>query len=208
MKAPTAKMISDLYDMMQGKTLYDWKDDKVYHITDPLLQKVGKLIAHETKELIPISASVYKQSRQRGIDRTTAAIETLLGFRPGRTERDKKEFEIVRDIWDMRDKREKLSYKLNSYDDPWAAVERYNKTLDNIVDNKFMTDELKEKIDNLKIDPKKVITWKRFPIERLTEAQLRVSIREHVSMKTGKVHKGWEERVRELREELKKRGKQ
>ncbi len=206
MKAPTAKMISDLYDMMQGKTLYDWKDDKVYHITDPFLQKFGKLIAHETRELIPISASVYKQSRKRGIDRATAAIEMLLGLRTGRTERDKKEFEIVRDIWDMRDKREKLSYKINSYDDPWGAVAIYNKTLDGIVDNKFITDELREKIDSLKIDPKKVITWKRFPITKLTDQQLRISLLEHVTKKTGRAHKGWEDRVKALREEIKSRG--
>ena len=113
----------------------------------------------------------------------------------------------VRDIWDMRDKKEKLSYKINSYDDPWGAVEVYNKTLDSIADNKFITKELREKIDNLKIDPEKVITWKRFPIERLTEDQLKISIREHVS-KTGLPHKGWEDRVKTLREEIKKRGKQ
>ena len=216
MKAPTAKMIADLYDMMQGKTLYDWKDDKVYHITDPFLQKIGKLIAHETKELLPISASVYKQSRTRGIDRATAALETLLGFRPGRTERDKKEFEIVRDIWDMRDKREKLSYKINSYDDPWGAVELYNKTLDDLVDNKFITDELREKIEDLKIDPKKVITWKRFPIEKLTDEQLKISIQEHVYKShykdnegkkhdKGDPHKGWEDRVESMLKELEKR---
>ncbi len=216
MKAPTAKMISDLYDMMQGKTLYDWKDDKVYHITDPFLQKFGKLIAHETRELIPISASVYKQSRKRGIDKATAAIETLLGLRPGRTERDKKEFEIVRDIWDMRDKREKLSYKLNSYDDPWGAVEIYNKTLDSLVDNKFITDDLKKQIEGMKIDPEKVITWKRFPINRLTVEQIEISIREHTYKenyidaernrhKRGDPHKGWEDRVKNLKEELKKR---
>jgi len=217
MKAPTAQMGWDLFSMMQGKTLYNWKDDKVYHITDPLLQKVGKLIAYEVKELLPISASVYKTTRERGVDRATAAIETLLGFRPGRTERDKKEFEIVRDIWDMRDKKEKLSYKINSYDDPWGAVEVYNKTLDSIADNKFITDELREKIDSLKIDPEKVITWKRFPAEKLTVEQLNISIREHTYVRDYKdpegkwhdrdaPHKGWEDRVKTLRDELKQRG--
>ena len=103
-------MIADMFDILQGKMLYDWKDDKVYHVTDPLLQKITKIIAKEVKELTPISMGVFKQSRERGIDKATASIEVLLGLRPGRTERDKKEYEIVREIWDMRDKKEKLSY--------------------------------------------------------------------------------------------------
>ena len=216
MKAPTAKMISDLYDMMQGKTLYDWKDDKVYHITDPFLLKINKLITHEIKELIPISVSVYKTSRERGIDKATAAIETLLGLRPGRTERDKKEFEIVRDIWDMRDKRETLSYKINGYDDPYAAVNLFNKTLDNIADNKFITDDLKERIDELKIDPEKVINWKRFPVERLSVEQIKEAIKERTYKRyykddkgnkhhRGDPHTGWEKRIKELEDELKRR---
>ena len=150
------------------------------------------------------------------IDRATAALETLLGFRPGRTERDKKEFEIVRDIWDMRDKREKLSYKLNSYDDPLGAAKLFNKTLDDIADNKFITDELKEKINTLKIDPEKFIMWKRFPVERLSVGQIEESIKEHTYKryykddkgnvhKRGEPHKGYENRIKSLKDELKKR---
>ena len=105
---------------------------------------------------------------------------------------------------------------MNSYDDPWLAVEIYNKTLDDIVDNKFITDELREKVNSLKIDPEKVITWKRFPVERLTIEQLEISIREHTYKenytdaernrhKRGDPHKGWGDRVKNLRDELNKR---
>lgn len=215
MKAPTLQFLTDLALMFQGKAIYDWKEDRIYHITDPFLEKVAKLTVHEVKRMVPISASVYQTSRRRDVDRTMAALEALVGVRPGRTEKDIKEFEIVRDIWDMRDKREKLSYTLNNYDDPWAAVERYNKTLDDLVDNKFITDELKTKAESLKIDPEKVISWKRFPAEKLTIEQLRISIREHTYRKQykregriyppGHPHKGWEDRVKELREELQRR---
>jgi len=204
MKAPTVQLLTDVALMMQGKAIYDWKDDKVYHITDPLLEKINKLAVHEIQSMIPISASVYLTSRRRSVDRTISALEMLAGVRPGRTERDKKEFEIVRDIWDMREKQEELSYRLNKYDDPWVAVAKYNKTLDDLIDNKFVTKELKEKINELKIDPKKVITWKRFPLEKMTKEQIRTAIEEH-TLKTGAPHKGWEDRIEKLREELNKR---
>jgi hypothetical protein len=230
MKAPTVQFLSDALDMMRGQAIYDWKEDKVYHITDPLLQKVTKLAVHEVRQLIPISTSVYATARRRGVDKTLAAVEALAGVRPGRTERDRKEFEIVRDLWDMRDKRDKLSYKLNTYDDPWRAIERYNATLDDIASSKFITTDIRAQVKRLKIDPNKAAAWRRFPLKAMTVRQLRYNLRQHTYQKpytrytdtgrknargkairiktvypAGSAHKGWEERVAELRTELRKR---
>lgn len=215
MKAPTADMAYDLYAIATGKALYDWKEDKVYYITDPFLTKVMKTVIHELKRTIPISASVYKQSREKGIDEVISAVEMVLGLRPARTERDRKEFEILRDIWSLQDQREKLSYRLDRYGDPMGAVKKYNETIHKIIDAKFITPELKQKACKQLIDETKVIYWKRFPPKKLSDSEIRKAIAKSTYKKpykrdgraypVGHPHKGKEEYVKSLREELRKR---
>lgn len=206
MKAPTGQMMVDLALMAQGKAIYDWKEDRVYHVTDPWLQKVLKTTVHEVQRITPISTSVFKRARQREADTTLAAVESLLGLRPSTTERSQQEFKIIRDLWDVRDKREKLSYTLDHYDDPQHAIEVYNRTIEKIIDNKFITPEIKEKGESLFIDPKTAKMWKRYPIKNLTTAEIKKAIYAHTYKRNpAKAHKGWEERVAMLRKELKLR---
>lgn len=218
MRAPTADFVIDLLKLWRGEALVDWKEDKIYNLTDPFLLKVIKTAKLETERLIPISASVFKQSRQREIDKTTAAVEMLLGFRPTRTERDKREFKIVRDLWSLRDQREKLAYRLDKYDDPMAAVRVYNNTIGDIINSKFVRERapnLISKGEKLLIDEEKVKIWTRYPVKKMTERELRKAIVENTYKREykrdgkwypkGYAHKGKEDRIKELREELAKR---
>jgi len=215
MKAPLAQFATDLAQIAQGKAIYDFKEDKIYHLTDPFLQKVMKTVVHEVQRTVPISASVFKRAKEKEIDTVLSAVAALTGTQLTTGEKEKEEFKIVRDIWDMQDKREKLSYELNKYEDPWKAVEAYNNTIKRISEAKFATPEIKAKAKSLLIDPKKVILWKRFPPEKMTTGQIIKAIREHTYEKPyrrdgrlyrrGEAEKGQEEHVKRLRAELMRR---
>lgn len=217
MKAPAAQFVADLAQIAQGKAIYDFKEDKVYHLTDPFLQKVMKTVVHEVQRTVPISAGVFKRAKEKEIDSVLSAVAALTGTQLTTGEKEKEEFKIVRDIWDMQDKREKLSYEINKYDDPWKAVEAYNNTIKKISEAKFATPAIKAKAKKLLIDPKKVVLWKRFPPDKMTTFQIIRAIRENTYQKPyrrdgrlyrrGEAHKGQEEHVKRLQAELARRRK-
>jgi hypothetical protein len=143
MKAPTADILSDLALISMGKAVYDWKGDRVTEITDPFLLRAMKLTVHEIKKLEPISVSVFKQSRKKDIDTRIAAIETLMGVRPTMTEKDIRENEIMKRIFSLRGQQEELYLYLGGIKEPRKAIERYNKTVQSILDSKLTPPEMK-----------------------------------------------------------------
>ena len=153
MKAPTAKIIADLAMMAAGEAIYDWKGNRVMEITDPFLRKTMKLVAHEVKELEPISVSVFKQARDRDLDTTTAAIGTLMGVRPTKSEETKRNQQIISKIYSLRGQQEEMYLYLGQITNPRDAVERYNKTVQDVLNYKYVTPELrKEWEDKLTVD--------------------------------------------------------
>ena len=178
MTAPLIQVATDLALIAQGKAIWDWKENRIFEITDPFVQRVMKTVTHELRRTTPISVSVQQQAINRDIDAVTATVGALLGVRATRTERDIKEFEIVRQLWSLRDQREKLAYRIGQYDDPFDAVETYNAAIQKIIDSKFVkkrAPKLIKKARKLLIDHRKVIKWKRFPREKVAAYRKRIS---------------------------------
>lgn len=143
MKAPTAKIIADLALMAAGEAIYDWKGDRVLEITDPFLRKAMKLAVHEIKELEPISVSVFKNARKRDLDATTAAIGTIMGVRPTKTEKDKRDQQVTSRIYSLKGQQEELYLYLGRIKNPRDAIKRYNRTVQNVLDYKHVGPALK-----------------------------------------------------------------
>jgi hypothetical protein len=218
MKAPMAETAHDLVGMAMGKTLYDWKGDEVYYLTDTFLQKVGKVLVHEVKRLEPISFSVYKQTRRRKVDRVTAAMETLAGLRPTYTEKDYREKKLQNKLFSLRGQREKLSWHIANSDDPIRTVQRYNAVVRDILDSDMMPETMRKKwAPKLLIDERKVFLWMRYPVKKMTTRQIQEAIYRNTykddytrggkTYPAGHAHKGKEKRVRELMVELARRRK-
>jgi len=218
MKAPTAEIIVDLALMSMGKAIYDWKGDRVVEITDPFLQKAMKLTTYEVKNLVPISVSVFQQSKKRDIDTTVAAIETLLGFRPTKTEKDAREQVIISKMYSLAGQREELTYYIGQTTDPKEAVRTYNKTVNDILNSSYTPKSMKDEWGpKLLVDYENVVMWKRFPAGKMTDAELQRSYDEHTLSvpykrrgepfrSIGSPKKGSERRVSELEAEANKRG--
>lgn len=144
MTATTAEVAADLLLISQGRAVYDWKGDRVTEITDPFLRKVMKLAVYEIKKTEPISWSVFKQSRRKEIDTTIAAVETLLGYRPTMSEKDKREQAITNRIYSLKGQQEKLYQYLGTLKNPRGAIDHYNKTVNQILDSKMVPKKMRE----------------------------------------------------------------
>lgn len=170
MKAPTADMIVDMALVSMGRAVYDWKGDRITEITDPFLTRAMKITVHEIKKLEPISVSVYKQSRKKDIDKRIAAIESLLGFRPTMSEKDKRENEILKRIYSIRGQKEELDLYLGGIKEPRKAVERYNKTVKDILDSPITPPPMKAVWEpKLIIDIEKRLENKAFTLGGVTQ---------------------------------------
>ena len=145
MTSTTWDVVSDLNQMSMGHAIYDWKGNRVVEITDPFAQRVLALIIHETKKAEPISLNVYGQARDKGLDRLTAGIATLLGVRPTTSEKDKRESAIINRIFSLRDRQERLYYFLGSIKDPRKHIDNYNKIAQGVMDNPIVTEEMRKK---------------------------------------------------------------
>jgi len=221
MSATTWDIIRDLADLAEGRAIVDWKSDKVLKVHDTFAQKVMKLLIHETKKLEPISASVFKQAQERGMSEVASALTALLGARVTYSEKDRKKAEIMRKIYSLRESKEELGYYIGKLDDPIGAVNDYNKAVNRILNSQFIIDrapEIKKEYEKkLLVAPEKAKLWKNFPPELLTKREIALAINKNTYKKpykragvlhpAGSAHKGKEDRVGELRTELKARQK-
>ncbi len=176
MKASTFGMLVDFGQMLQGQAIYDWKEDKVFEITDPFLLKVQKLATHEVKRLEPISVSVYKQLREKDVDAVFASIAAMLGIRSTKTEADKRQQVITNRLFSLRDQQEQLYYYLGSIKDPKKAIENYNKTVNDILGAKLVPQSMRDEWESkLLIDIDKLLSNKVYqltgPMTTLTPAE-------------------------------------
>jgi len=176
MKAPTFEMMTDFALMLQGKAIYDWKDDKITEITDPFLQKLMKLSVYQIQKLEPISWSVYKQLRRKEVDRSIALIEAMMGVRPAKTEADKREQEIRNRLFSLRDQQEQLYYYLGTINKPKKAIEDYNKIVSDVLNGKMIPQEMRDEWEpKLLIDIDRLLSNKVYqltdPMEKLTKEE-------------------------------------
>ncbi len=166
MTATTFEVISDLNQLSMGKSLYDWKGDRIVEITDPFLKRAAGLIAHELQKVEPISTNIYRQSRDKGLTRMAAAITTLAGLRPTTSEKDRRESQIISRIFSLRDRQERLYHFLGSIKNPRRHINDYNKIAQSVLDNPITTTDMKLKWGkNLVIDTDRLISNKVHTLE-------------------------------------------
>ncbi|MHA1482437.1 MAG: hypothetical protein ACTSQA_03235, partial [Candidatus Heimdallarchaeaceae archaeon] len=150
MKASTLGVLADIAKILQGEGIYDWKENRVFYVTDPFISKALKFFTYEVKRLEPIATSVYKQSRERDIDAGMSAIASFLGLRPTKTEADKREQQILSRMFSLKDQQEELYYYLGTIENPREHIKKYNENVNNILDNavipQSMKDEWEEKL--------------------------------------------------------------
>lgn len=176
MKAPTAEMLWDFSGMLMGNKIYDWKGNEVIELTDPFLIKLQKLAIHEIRRLEPISMSVYKQLRNKDVDRVFAFIAAAVGVRATKTEEDKRIQEVTSRIYSLKGQQEELYQYLGSINKPREAVERYNKMVNDVLDSKMVPAEMRaEWRPKLLIDLDRLLSNKVYqltnPMLTLTDAE-------------------------------------
>lgn len=165
MTAPAWDVMSDMNQMLQGKAVYDWKGDRVIEITDPFIQKVLKLAIHELEKVEPIPLSVFQQAKQKGMDTMLAAAMALSGVRTTKTEKAKREQEVLSKIFSLRDQQERLFFYLGKLDSPREAVKDYNATVMRILDNPNTPLEVKEEFEEkLIIDIDRLVSNKVYSL--------------------------------------------
>ncbi len=210
MTAPTAKMILDMAMMVSGRAIYDYKGDRVVEVTDSFLQKTLKLVAHEVKELSPISVSVFTQARKRDLDTVTAAIGTLVGLRPTKTEEERRNQKIINNLYSLRGQQEKLHLHLGRISNPRKAIKIYNKTVQDVLDYKFVTDAMREEWGpKLLIDEEKLLQNKAFQLATASATDQEISrakqFLKNFDITVGQIPKLLKDRKARLRAKPKKR---
>lgn len=162
MTATTWEVISDLNQMSMGRVVYDWKNDRVIEVTDPFIQKVLKLSIHELKKAEPISLNVFQQARKKGVGVALSAAMTLAGVRLAKTEQDRKEIEILHQIFSLRDQQETLFWYLGTIKNPREHIKKYNQTVMRILNNPITPLDVKDEFE-----PKLIIDEKRLTANKV-----------------------------------------
>jgi hypothetical protein len=152
MKAPYVTLLKDMLAVFSGTAVYDWKDDKVWHLTDPVLVKVMKATVHTLETIEPISVSVFRQAKERKVDVVTAAVESMLGFRPAKSEQDLRDSRTMRKLYDLRDRREELFRVLDDTDNPRGALDKYNRNVQSIATSGIISSDVKQELGKLMVD--------------------------------------------------------
>jgi curved DNA-binding protein CbpA len=161
MTAVSWDVMSDLNQIAQGKAVYDWKGDRVVEITDPFIERTLKLALHELAKAEPIPASVFIQSKRKGLDTMLAAAMSLAGVRLTKTEQAKREQEVLTKIYSLHDQQDRLYYYLGRLDNPRAEIKNYNKTVMRILDNPNTPQEFRDEYeDKLIIDVDRLVSNK------------------------------------------------
>lgn len=185
MKASTFEMVTDLSMLMQGRALYDWKGDRVTEITDPFLKKALKLANFEIKRIEPISASVFKQSRRKGVDRMMAALGALAGVRTTVSEADKRKTEVLHKMYSLYGQRDDLYRYLGTLERPSERVDEYNKIVNTVLESKIITPDLRNEWSNkLLIDKDRLLSGKVWRLRR-------VKITDEEALKIEKYIRNW-----------------
>jgi len=198
MTATTWDVISDLNQMSMGRAIYDWKGDRVVEVTDPFIEKILKLSIHELKKAEPIASNVFQQARDKGVGTALAATMTLAGVRLAKSEQDKREIEILSQIWSLRDQQEALYWYLGTIKNPRDQIKKHNQTVMRILDNPITPLEVKDEYEpKLIIDVDRLMANKVFnylgDMARLAEYS--------------NDPKKYEKELKELRENVQKSGR-
>lgn len=154
MEAPSVSIFEDMFRLMTGEVLVDWKGERIYYITDTPLQKLNKLLSKWENDIAPIPFGVWQRMVQKRIHPVTALVLAMAGVRPSSSEHDKQVDDLARNSWSLRYEKEKLYYYLASMNHPREAVEDYNAKVDALLNHPAISRKVIEdlRLGNLKID--------------------------------------------------------
>jgi len=159
MRSPFAVAALELGQIITGKAVYDWKEDRVYYPHDPLLKKLLKITSHWTKNIEPIPISVYKQSREKGISDMMSFIYGAMGSRVGIGELEKRRNKLISKVISLRENQKDLYLHLGEEDYPRDVIDNYNRLVTGVTESPYLTNELKRDIKKrpLIIDVKEML---------------------------------------------------
>ena len=133
---------ADLADIARGRSLYDWKGNKVVPVYDTFCEKAMDLAKYELGQQGPIALSIYQQSRIKDVSKSVAAVETLLGLRETFSEADKRTNENISKLFALHDDRLKQFYALSKDPNPTQTLQKYNEKVEEVL--KIMPKELQD----------------------------------------------------------------
>lgn len=139
--------------------LVDWRGRRVYHITDPGLQKLNKILLHEAEHFMPIPVSAGRHMRNKGLSAMATFLLTITGTRVTNSEEERRRTEVWGSFYSMRNRRSDLLRYIKKGTVTEKEVREYNAKLDEIDRSRYLTDEIREYFDpqKLKIDQRKVV---------------------------------------------------
>ncbi len=153
MKAPIADMTYDLVTVAFNKDIYDFKGDKVIKNTDPALVKLRELALFELKKIEPISVSVFKQAKRKGLRTPIAILQAITGIRPTLSERDRRRAGVIRNVWELFGDKEETLRAVRTARKPRAAIAAYNKNVRRVMESKKVDDDIRDEFkDELIVD--------------------------------------------------------
>ncbi len=106
-------VLTDLSTIFKGGTVYDYKGDPVYRPTDPLSQKIQKLVQFEGAGAAPISAGTFGQASQKGNSTVSSLVQAAVGVRPSTSEDVKQKKQIINDLYSLQSEKQKMQITLD-----------------------------------------------------------------------------------------------
>ena len=175
MKASSLGLLTDLAKIAQGEALYDWKGNKVIEITDPLLTKLQKFVVYESDRFEPIALSVFNQWRDKDIDVLSSAVLSFAGVRATKTEQERRNQAIISRLFSLKDQQEQLYYYLGTIKNPREAIQKYNDTVNSVLDNPLTPKSIKGEWSDLIINTDRLLSNKIYqltgPMTTMTDSE-------------------------------------
>lgn len=148
---------------LTGQAVEDWKGDRLWHPTDPLVRKLFALGKDVVGQFQPIPvAAAWTEVNVRDGNHMLAVMSGIFGLRTARSEREKEKWEVGRKVWDLRDKQEELYRELGRIDAPREVIREYNADVKRILESEILTPELQRALRRspIEIDEKRLLSNK------------------------------------------------
>ncbi len=167
MTAPLAKVAGDAISLWQKGAVYDWKNNRVFYPTDPLLRRMSKLLGHEWTHFEPIPLSVLRRSAKvMSLSSVESLMIAVLGLRPTLSDEELEVNKLAKKVWSFREQQRDLYSDLGKAEHPREAIDEYNEMIDGIYGDERMSSEFKKKLKldkhSLHIDTDKLLANKVF----------------------------------------------
>lgn len=144
MKSTLAEFVYDGVSSLMRQDIRDWKGDKVFSLSDTPQEKLWKYTEIALERLEPISKNVFDQMRFKEIGLVQSFLGAISGVRPTWSELDRRTSDFYRLIFEQKADLEVLDIEILSKADPRAAYEAYNKSVERILNSRYLPKGFKE----------------------------------------------------------------